>query len=534
MPIIRFQFPGGRYHATPWGSHVNEGVVEWPPSPWRLLRALLAVGFATEGWDTAPPLAESLVRALSACVPSFRVPPALLAQSRHYMPLAKLENGRESTTLVFDTWARVDGPLDVHWETSLTPEETTLLERLVSRMGYLGRAESRVEACLLEPGQPTTAGAWIQPVGVIAPPGPGWEQVALLAPETPQAFDEWRSAQVNAALAQLPPLKAKPTAAQKKERDKALAPFPESLLDALLKDTRWIQDQGWNQPPGARRVLYWRRTDALEVGRPQSTSSGRTSARVPAVLLSMTPPSGNLHVLPQTLRTLPQAELLHRDLVGWLCRTGLAQDAHELLGCDGSRQPLRGHQHSHLLPLDLDGDQHLDHILVWAPGGLGQAAQRALSAVQLTYTKGGAEPLRLAVAMTGALSLLRTLPEAWRDGAEMLLGPPKGATTWTTLTPFVPPRFLKARGKNTLEGQLNAELEQRGLPPARVFVLPVEAQARFRHFVRMRYHGGDAPPNVQGWALRLEFDLPVSGPLCLGYGSHFGLGMFAAEEVEGK
>ncbi len=39
MPvIIKLTFPAGRYHATPWGRHVNEGVAEWPPSPWRLLR----------------------------------------------------------------------------------------------------------------------------------------------------------------------------------------------------------------------------------------------------------------------------------------------------------------------------------------------------------------------------------------------------------------------------------------------------------------------------------------------------------------
>ena len=33
-------FPWGRYHANPWGRHVNEGAVELPPSPWRLLRAV--------------------------------------------------------------------------------------------------------------------------------------------------------------------------------------------------------------------------------------------------------------------------------------------------------------------------------------------------------------------------------------------------------------------------------------------------------------------------------------------------------------
>src|SRR5699024_5568337 len=43
MIFIRLDFPaGGRWHATAWGSHVNEGVPEWPPCPWRICRALLA------------------------------------------------------------------------------------------------------------------------------------------------------------------------------------------------------------------------------------------------------------------------------------------------------------------------------------------------------------------------------------------------------------------------------------------------------------------------------------------------------------
>jgi hypothetical protein len=32
---------GAIIHATPRGRHVNEGAVEWPPSPWRIVRALV-------------------------------------------------------------------------------------------------------------------------------------------------------------------------------------------------------------------------------------------------------------------------------------------------------------------------------------------------------------------------------------------------------------------------------------------------------------------------------------------------------------
>ena len=42
MIAIRMGFLTGRFHATPWGYHLNEGVVEYPPSVWRLLRSLVA------------------------------------------------------------------------------------------------------------------------------------------------------------------------------------------------------------------------------------------------------------------------------------------------------------------------------------------------------------------------------------------------------------------------------------------------------------------------------------------------------------
>lgn len=82
---------------------------------------------------------------------------------------------------------------------------------------------------------------------------------------------------------------------------------------------------------------------------------------------------------------------------------------------------------------------------------------------------------------------------------------------------------------------MRAELASRGLPePIRVEVeaLPRSgdlppAQARlFRHFVRSRRRGGVQPPQDLGWFVRIEFESDVAGLLCLGYGAHFGLGLF--------
>ncbi len=40
---ISIRFLSGRAHLHPWQTHHSEGRVEWPPSQWRLLRALVAV-----------------------------------------------------------------------------------------------------------------------------------------------------------------------------------------------------------------------------------------------------------------------------------------------------------------------------------------------------------------------------------------------------------------------------------------------------------------------------------------------------------
>src|SRR3990172_148166 len=86
MITIAIRFPAGRYHATPWGSHVNEGVTEWPPNPWRLLRGLIATGFSKLHWPRIPDDERRLVLKLAAELPDYRLPPGELAHTRHYMP----------------------------------------------------------------------------------------------------------------------------------------------------------------------------------------------------------------------------------------------------------------------------------------------------------------------------------------------------------------------------------------------------------------------------------------------------------------
>ncbi len=273
--------------------------------------------------------------------------------------------------------------------------------------------------------------------------------------------------------------------------------------------------------------------------RPQSPQANP----VEAVLLAIATPSRNKSALPSVTRTLPQGELFHRAIVGRVGK-GLRVHCPELTGRDEFGKPLKSnHEHAHILPLDLDSDGHLDHILVWAPMGLGGDAQEAIRSAKRTWTKKTKDDLQVSVVGRGSLSDLWQLPESLSHGVADLLGPETGSTSWVSATPFVAPRFLKKNGKNSLEGQIENELVSRygaELVSLQILHPNVDGDSndrhlrRLRHFQHVRTHGGRLPPSDAGFGLRIELAKPVIGPICLGYASHFGLGRFHAVSDSAK
>ena len=144
MFALSFSFPAGRYHATPWGRHVNEADISWPPEPWRILRAFIACYWRKgdkRRWSVD--MLARLIDALAEDAPVFYLPPgAIHAHSRHFMP------SPQKTTLVFDAFAHLPQgeELIVAWPNlGLSNDLYELASDLAEGIGYLGRAESWVE-----------------------------------------------------------------------------------------------------------------------------------------------------------------------------------------------------------------------------------------------------------------------------------------------------------------------------------------------------------------------------------------------------
>ena len=238
--------------------------------------------------------------------------------------------------------------------------------------------------------------------------------------------------------------------------------------------------------------------------------------------------------LPPIQQTLPLAESIHRALIRKAAK-GRQINCPELTGHQRNGQPLSGsHQHAHILPIDLDHDGFLDHIVIHAPMGLGPTAQFAIAQLKTLYREKGAPWLALNQVLHADLNrwfCTKDDPLPLADPIHETPLPPHrliqqpGATHWVSLTPFVPPRYLKKSGKNAFEGQLNAELNSRNFPPAQIAL--AESSPTTQWLVR-RHAGHAQPPQSIGFCLKLQFAEPVAGPICLGYASHFGLGLFRA------
>ena len=108
---------------------------------------------------------------------------------------------------------------------------------------------------------------------------------------------------------------------------------------------------------------------------------------------------------------------------------------------------------------------------------------------------------------------------------------------WRSVTPFLAAGHLKASG---YPGEVRRLLKRRGLDTGGVEVSGIETitaggtERRAIHFHRFRSRGREKQPDAAGALLGIVFPAPVEGPLAVGYGSHFGLGLFVPDGDDGN
>jgi CRISPR-associated protein Csb2 len=532
---IALCFPSGQFHATPWGHHVNEALPEWPPSPWRFLRALVAVWKRKLSKRLDLAAVEPVLSELAKSRPSYYLPPATLGHTRHYMPLNSTDDRKR--TKVFDAFVALANDAEVvfHWpDANLNSEATQTLRLLLSQFGYFGRAESWCAAQLLaefdltrlncEPGSAT-----------------GRESVRVLAAD-PETWNGWSF------------------------KDKKIVP-PDPKWN-LLAETADLHLERWSDPPGSKWVMYSRPTNCFSprpAPRPDSPGDAKTDFIVARFVLDV---AEGRRPLPLVIETLPLAEEVRRELgrkYGRVVRgrskgVEFAQYDPRLFsptfyGKDENGSPARSHQHAFYLPTDEDRDGRIDHITVFAAGRFSRDDILALDQLRsLSFGKQceaveerSESGKRL---ITHRLLLVGLDAEKPSSAAQF-----HSALVWESATPYIAFRHLKKSGKKRdgrefmppeampefMSHVFREDWSQRSdlkrLPrPEKVEYVrnphdsleKVDLGWRYRclQFHRGRNRRGDDGYSRPFGAFRLSFPEPVQGPISLGYACHFGMGAF--------
>jgi CRISPR-associated protein Csb2 len=223
-------------------------------------------------------------------------------------------------------------------------------------------------------------------------------------------------------------------------------------------------------------------------------------------------------------------------------------------GKDAQGKPLTGHGHAYYLPTDEDNDGRLDHLTIIASEGFGSRELQAIDRLREIKSREREEsghPL-------GVLLLGLDTIEKFQSG------PIRESCEWVSATPFLSPRFAKARGTKrdapellrsprefviaTLREEIARLIKRRPdladiHPQAIKIHTLLDESDNFRlgraqggaglrpiQFKRFRQKRGDDGGRRFTGAFRLVFPRAIRGPVALGHSCHFGLGLFMPAE----
>ena len=507
--ILRQTFLLGRFHANPWRIFPFEDPHgEWPPSPWRLLRAILARSHQLERerevechvWRA------SMVEVFRTSTFGWHLPPFSWRGPglRQYQPAVfefdprdwkiKRVNAKKTyrTTLVQDNFWVTGNPQEpsdasiVWWiieGQAWSQEHLDLLDACLERMTYFGRAETITEIKRIE--------------------------------KLPSDTD------VNCVLEQTPSSNSVPV----------LVPTKDTTLSQVQAVTDDPSMAKSTVPPGTH-WLYAKRPAKPPVKLPRSRPRMLKPTRLVQFAIGawVSPPPDSIVVMTQRFR----GRVIYAFLGGSWQHANAAQReyARLLTGKDADGSSLRDHRHPHArfgILFDQESGRAA-RLLVWREQPFTDEEQRAIlcaaeQELPLSFAKAGvADPWTV-----------RLVP------LDSQVPPPAGFggqahSRWITVTPYVPPRYVYGRKGRIKPGespeeQLRLELSRQGYDTSGVAIqIDDESTEWIRVHRPHRSRAGTTNNQRRAYHVSLRFDVPVCGPISLGHSSHFGLGLFGAVE----
>lgn len=485
MIAAEFKFLTGRYHATQWGRNVNEGFVDWPPSPWRIIRAIIS------SWKINKPEYDlwPTLKSMISCMPSFSLPQGSKHHTRHYVPLGSINKDRQSLKRekMFDSFMLLgkNSTMQVVWNCSLQDEQVKMLSDVVGMIRYIGRAESWCEAKLAEP---CTDFNCVPDDGRDGP----WDLVQVLVPDSDATFGD------------------------------------------LTVTQRHMDAKRRRYPPKSSHARYLMRSNTVLTtsGTPDVTPASPVNVIRYAVI------PGAYKTRPHVRETLWVADRFKRRAMREYGKNNDGEVSENMSGKnkDGSVKR-NNHKHAYYLPMDDNDDGFIDSLTVVSETSFTPEELKAMKAVKHVYGSDSQNSIDYGLAYiihgsTGAFDI-PVLAKAKR---------------WRSVTPYVLNRHTKTKADGRVvdgpKDQILAEIGKRHMPqPAVELYGPTTRMMGTKstgtygngggkfQAISFKRHRKNSLAGFGAYAICLEFETEVRGPVALGHGSHYGLGLCVPERT---
>jgi len=427
---------------------------------------------------------KNVLAKLSSTLPVFHLPKA----SYSYLDIfanVNISGEPERKEEIFDAFVVVDPSehLYIKWDApELTDDEMKCLSELLNKINFLGRSESWVK---MELSSPPSDIEWNSYPSEILHDSENTEEIKVAVPVS---REEYESHETNQGL---------------------------DWFDGLILSTSDLLRRKIANSPAMKFENYCVRRDRFEVVPKQPER--KEHLELNAILYGI-----ESKLLPRITDSIVIGDQIHKSLMSRYKKvTGNTCISSIISGRDQSGNALKGHRHIFIMPLDLDYDGFLDHVLIESKATFNVDEVRTLSSFKTLWQRNG-EPIRFIPVQYGMRNEI-VLPH--RVNGESLV--------FLSETPVVLTRhYRKGRGdrEKWIKDELRHEALNHGLPePVSIsFVRRLERKGHSFDWIEFR-RGRKGDPDQLGYGFRLEFEKPVKGPISMGYGAHYGLGLFMPE-----
>ena len=471
MITLKLVFERKKYHATEWGRNINEGFVDWPPSPWRLLRAIIS-SWKTYHQDITKNVMWPILHNMLSSGVSFRLPSARVAHTRHYVPLPSINSKTKAinTEKILDTFIVVGNePVFVIWEDAeLDKAQQEKLRDILSNIRYIGRSESLCSVVLVDkkviPNCTPLSGIDIK------------EDVEIID---------------------------------------VLTPKKTALLEELCTKTSMLKKKKRIYPIGTERIPYVRPFGCLSAI-PDTFED--ILPRVTAVRYAITGKPRPL--VTDAIAIGDSFKRTAMSVYGTLNAGNMSPVLSGRQSSDGNIM-LDNHSHAFFLPTDEDKDGRLDHITVAVSTGRLFEPDVTETLMKIKRIRHGRNTLQITYLARGMLENFKIAPILQRSNR------------WISDAPYIPNRYIKKNSNGIIKDgpadQIRREAARRGLPHIKHIKIKTEKVHGFFPIQFKKYRKKGLQVCGGAYSVRIEFVEKVQGPISFGYASHFGLGMFVPE-----